>query len=300
MFTHFAPAKLNLFLELLGTRPDGFHEILTFAVPISYYDTLEFESTSGNLLEWNIVKEDYFDETEIIPNGESNSVCKAIRFMQRYVGQEIGGRITLHKRIPSMAGLGGGTSDAAAALLLVDSAWNLNLPRSELALQSVELGSDVPLFIHSQPVVCRGRGENVEPIPGLPPFHFVVVVPKMRLSTAAVFRQHDLEKHTPPKPVEPILDAARSGDLERFAALLFNRLETAAFSLCPELEQVRQTLEQFGPLAVRMSGSGTAVFALCRNREESQNIAEQVKKRNLGVVFAAESGGIPLPAFPVK
>jgi len=287
-YTQYAPAKLNLFLELSGTRPDGYHEIETFAVPIDYFDTIEFEPGEGNELHLRILKEEHFDAVEIIPDGEANSVCKAVRFMQRYTGTELGGQVTLHKWIPSQAGLGGGTSDAAAMVLLIDSAWKLNLPRSELALASAELGSDVPLFIHSKPVVCRGRGELTEPIDGVPPLDFVVLVPKFRLSTAAVFRQHDLMEHTPPQPVKPVLDAARSGDLEKLASLLFNRLETAAFALCPELENIRQTMERFSPLAVKMSGSGTAMFALCRSREESETIAGQLKELNLGVTFVAQ------------
>ena len=287
-YTQYAPAKLNLFLELSGTRPDGYHEIETFAVPIDYFDTIEFEPGEGNELHLRILKEEHFDAVEIIPDGEANSVCKAVRFMQRYTGTELGGQVTLHKWIPSQAGLGGGTSDAAAMVLLIDSAWKLNLPRSELALASAELGSDVPLFIHSKPVVCRGRGELTEPIDGVPPLDFVVLVPKFRLSTAAVFRQHDLMEHTPPQPVKPVLDAARSGDLEKLASLLFNRLETAAFALCPELENIRQTMERFSPLAVKMSGSGTAMVALCRSREESETIAGQLKELNLGVTFVAQ------------
>ena len=282
-----APAKLNLFLELPGMRSDGFHEIETFAVPINYCDTIEFEPDEGNELRLRILKDEHFGTGEIIPDGEANSVCKAVRFMQRYVGTELGGQITLHKRIPSQAGLGGGTSDAAAMLLLIDSVWNLNLPRSELAFASAELGSDVPLFIHSQPVVCRGHGELTEPIGGVPPLHFVVLVPKFRLSTAAAFKQHALMEHTLQKLVEPVLNAVWSGDLEKFAALLFNRLETAAFALCPELENIRQTMERLGPLAVRMSGSGTAMFALCRNRGEAKTIAEQLEELDIGVIFVA-------------
>ena len=287
-YSQSAPAKLNLFLELLGTRPDGYHEIETFAVPIDYSDTIEFEPGEGNELHLRILKDEHFDAAEIIPEGEANSVCKAVRFMKRYTGTELGGQVTLHKRIPSQAGLGGGTSDAAAMVLLIDSAWNLNLTRSELALASAELGSDVPLFIHSQPVVCRGRGERTEPIDGVPPLDFVVLVPEFRLSTAKVFRQHDLMEHTPPQPVESVLNAARTGDLEKLASLLFNRLETVAFALCPELENIRQTMERFSPLAVKMSGSGTAMFALCRSREESETIAGQLKELNLGVTFVAQ------------
>ena len=289
IFTQTAPAKLNLFLELHGMRPDGFHEIVTFAVPIDYCDLLEFEPDEGNTLHLRLLKAGHFDDAEILPEGETNSVCKAIRFMQRYTGTELGGHVTLHKRIPSQAGLGGGTSDAAAMLLLIHSAWDLNLPRSELALASAELGSDVPLFLPSGPVVCRGRGERTESIDGVPPLHFAVLVPKFRLSTAAVFKEHRTIRHSPPKPVEPILDAAQSGDLEKIAALLFNRLETAAFALCPELENLRQTMERLGPIAVRMSGSGTAMFALCRCRDEAETIAGQLNEWNLGVAFAATS-----------
>jgi len=288
-FVQHAPAKLNLFLELHGTRPDGFHEIATFAMPIDFCDTLEYEPGEQSDPQLRICKAEHFDAAEIIPDGEANSVIKAIRFMQRRYGVKCGGQVTLHKRIPSQAGLGGGTSDAAAMLLLLDSAWNLNIPHDELALQSAELGSDVPLFIHSKPVVCRGRGELTEPVDGVPPLHFVVIVPKFRLSTALVFKQHDLMEHSPPKLVEPVIEAARSGDLEKLATLLFNRLETAAFAICPELEDIRQTMERYHPLAVRMSGSGTAMFALCRNREEAENLAEQLQERNPGVTFAAQT-----------
>ena len=284
-FLQHAPAKLNLFLELHGTRPDGFHEIATFAVLIDYCDIIEFEPDEGTLLQLHLHKDEHFGATEIIPDGETNSVFKAIRLMQRHYGLPFGGQVTLHKRIPSQAGLGGGTSDAAAMLLLIDSVWNLNTPRSELALLSAEIGSDVPLFIHCRPVVCRGRGEQTEQQGDLPTLHFVVIVPKYRLSTAAVFKQHDLMEHSPPRPMEPILQAVRSGDPEKIAALLFNRLETAAFALCPELENLRQTIMRYQPLTVRMSGSGTAMFALCRNREDAETIAGELKERNLGVTF---------------
>ena len=290
-FLQYAPAKLNLFLELHGTRPDGFHEIATFAVLIDYCDTIEFEPDEGTTLRLHLRKDEHFDATEIIPDGEANSVFKAIRLMQRRYGLEFGGQVTLHKRIPSQAGLGGGTSDAAAMLLLIDSVRNLNISRSELALLSAELGSDVPLFIHCRPVVCRGRGEQTELIDGLPTLHFAVIVPKFRLSTAAVFGRHDLMEHSssnpsPPRSMEPILQAIRSGDPEKIAALLFNRLETAAFALCPELENLRQTIMRYQPLAVRMSGSGTAMFAPCRNREDAETIAGELKEQNLGVTFS--------------
>lgn len=290
-----APAKLNLFLELSGLRPDGYHEITTFAVPIDFCDTLEFRYEPGNELRWHIKKADYFSETEIIPDGEENSVARAVRFLQRLTGITFGGELTLHKRIPSQAGLGGGTSDAAATLQMFNSGWNLGIPLAELTEKSVELGSDVPLFIPSQPVVCRGRGEFVEPVFHVPTLHFVVFVPKVRLSTGKVFQRHDelMSRHSNFEPVDiqPILDAATSklhgGDPQRLAPLLFNRMEAAAVSLCPELENVRNAFADLGALAVRMSGSGTTFYALFRNENEARNAAEQLKTKTTGLVFAA-------------
>lgn len=291
--TYDAPAKLNLFLELSGLRSDGFHEITTFAVPIDFCDILEFRYTANNILHWNIEKADYFDETEIIPDGEQNSVCRAIRFLQRELGIMFGGEISLCKRIPSQAGLGGGTSDAAATLLMFNSGWNLGIPLDELTRKSVELGSDVPLFIPSQPVVCRGRGEIVEPVSGIPTLYFAVLVPQMRLSTGLVFRRHDElvsgDLKSEQKTVEPVVDAAKSGDLDLLASLLFNRMADAAVSLSPDLEIVRNSFADLGALTVCMSGSGTTFYGLFRNENEATAAAERLTTKTPGLVFVAKS-----------
>ncbi len=184
------PAKLNLFFEVLGKRSDGYHEIETLMCPISWYDTLCFRETSSEDLELECQRgsavggSDGFEE---VPRDGRNLVLRAVDLVRRQTGTKQGARLRLIKRIPTAAGLGGGSSDAAAALVAANLGWKLGLSVPELACMAAELGSDVPFFLHRGPAVCRGRGERIEPAPGLGLMNFVVVRPPEGLATAAVY-----------------------------------------------------------------------------------------------------------------
>jgi 4-diphosphocytidyl-2-C-methyl-D-erythritol kinase len=190
----------------------------------------------------------------------------------------------LVKRIPSAAGLGGGSSDAAAALEAANLAWNLGWPDPQLAEIGAELGSDVPLFFAGGPAVCRGRGEKVAAAAGLGRLDFVVVRPPAGLSTAAVYgvcRRADR-----PQPLAPLVAAFARGDLAAAGRLLFNRLEEAARALSPWVRRLLAELATVDCLGYGMTGSGTCCFGLCRHARHARRTARRLQARGLGVALA--------------
>jgi 4-diphosphocytidyl-2-C-methyl-D-erythritol kinase len=195
--------------------------------------------------------------------------------------------LRLVKRIPAAAGLGGGSSDAAAALVAANLAWDLGLADTDLAAAATELGSDVPFFLLGSPAICRGRGEQVEPIAGLGLWNFVVAKPPEGLSTAAVYRE--CRSAEEPRRVAPLVDAFRRGDGVEAGRLIFNRLQPVAETLSPWIPRLRDTMAAEGLLGHGMSGSGTAYFGLCRDAAEAQRLASRLRARDVGSIVAVRS-----------
>jgi 4-diphosphocytidyl-2-C-methyl-D-erythritol kinase len=281
-----APAKLNLFFEVLAKRADGYHEIETLVYPIGLYDTLYFTDDPGGQirLSCELGRSSRGEGKGDVPTGPENLVVRAVELLRGRAGVARGATMRLVKRIPSAAGLGGGSSDAAAALRAANLAWDLGWPDSRLAEFGAELGSDVPLFFAGGPAVCRGRGEKVATVAGLGPLEFVVVRPPEGLSTAAVYgvcRRADR-----PRPLEPLLEAFARGDLAAAGRLLFNRLEEAAQSLSPWVRRLLGELAAMDCLGYGMSGSGTCCFGLCRHARHARRTAACLQARGMGVAFA--------------
>ena len=255
------PAKINLFLEILGRRPDGYHELATVMAPVSVYDTLELRPGRGFRLEV---------EGAALPG--LNTVEKAWRAVAARA-RIPGARVRLVKRIPAGSGLGGGSSDAAAMIEALDELYGLGLDRHAVA---AEIGSDVNLFLGRGPALCTGRGERVAPLAFPLPVHAVLVWTGRPLSTAEVYRGAR-EFLTPrPRSVMDFLNTAagrRPGDLGK---ALFNRLERPAFSLRPDLAALARRLRRRPFQAVRMTGSGSALFGLCRSAAEARTLARDV------------------------
>ena len=263
-----APAKVNLYLEVLGKRPDGYHEIATLMVAISLYDILEFkEDASGQVV--------FGCDHPTLSTGPDNLVCRAAELLRQRTGCRLGARLHLRKRIPLAAGLAGGSTDAAAALAGLNRFWRLNLPPADLAALGAELGSDVPFFFATPAAWCTGRGEVVASLPLGRPLWFVVACPMVGLSTAAVYRNVAIP--AVPQTGDAIRQAVRDGKVEALAGLLHNRLEEPGQRLCPAVADLRRRLQDLGPAGVLMSGSGTSVFALCRDRLEARRIAHELR-----------------------
>ncbi len=265
-----APAKVNLFLELLGKRPDGYHELQTLIAPVDLYDTLEIHLRDDGEISLNC-------DAPGIPTDSTNLVWKAAAELRAHFGISKGASIRLTKRIPHEAGLGGGSSDAASTLAALNSIWNLD--KSIRALQSIAamLGSDVPAFLLNGPAIGTGRGENCEAVDSMRILDIVIVNPAVGCSTAAVYR--DVKQSYDLHSFDEFLEVYRFGSLDELAPRIHNRLESAAFGLQPTVRRVYDRLESLGPLKCWLAGSGSSVLALGRNRPDAVRIARDFETR---------------------
>lgn len=305
-----APAKLNLFFEILAKRPDGFHEIVTLMAPLDVYDTMVLRdappadkgSAAGPIalecvwsVGWQTLRSSSANENspgptgfEELPTGDENIAVRAIKLLRARAGVLHGAAVRLIKRIPVAAGLGGGSSDAAAALVAANVAWGLGWSQHRLSELGAELGSDVPFFLHAGPAICRGRGEQVEPVGRFGVLHVVVVRPSAGLSTQQVYGA--CQPSARPHSCAPLLAALYRGDADAMRRSMHNALEPAACSLSPWIERLSREFVAAGCLASQMSGSGSSYFGVCRNAGHAQSVARKLRARRLGHVFAAVCG----------
>ena len=237
-----APAKLNLFLHVTGRRADGLHLLQSAFMMIDWHDTLHFELRPGG----GLSRQDLGDT---LPDDD---LClRAARALQYAGGTALGAHITIDKRLPSQAGMGGGSSDAASCLLALNRLWNLNLPLAALERIGLALGADVPFFLRGRNAWVEGIGERITPIT-LPAARFVVVKPPQGLDTAQIFSHPDLSR------------SSAAAILSGFAAAPYdfgqNDLQPVAQRLCPGVTEALEWLGSQGWRG-RMTGSGSAVFA---------------------------------------
>jgi 4-diphosphocytidyl-2-C-methyl-D-erythritol kinase len=299
-----APAKLNLFLEVLGRRPDGYHELQTLMAPVRLYDTLIFSTTrladddSQGAISLDVSVQPPCSagaaQAASIPTGAENLVVRALELLRNRSGCSQGARIQLIKRIPVAAGLGGGSSDAAAALRLGNRGWGIRWSHEQLATLAAELGSDVPFFLTSGPAICRGRGEQIERISGSVPLHCVIVKPETGLSTSGVYSVWDslqtgggVERQT--GRLAELTSALRQGDLNNLGKWMGNGLQVAAALLSPWVDRARAAFAQLDFLGHQLTGSGSAYFGICRHAQHARRLASILRTRQLGSVFVTQS-----------
>ena len=275
-----AYAKVNLCLRVIGRRPDGYHEIHTALQSVSLHDTLEM-SLEGTGVSLSV-------DDPAVPEGPANLVLKAV---DRLVAVRSGHgplnlRIRLSKRIPSGAGLGGGSSDAAAALLGLDHLLGLRSEPGRLQEHAAALGSDVPYFLCGGTAILTGRGTEVTPLPDIPPAELLILHPGAQLSTAAVYAQLQ----------EPLTLAAKPDSISPFGRVPMdlkswmragNDLEPAATRLCADVRRMKDLLDGAGAIASAMTGSGSAVFGVFATADGAQAAGK-----------VAESSGFK--AFPCR
>lgn len=273
-----APAKINLYLRVLGRRADGYHELDTLFVPLELADRVEVAYTAGPLRPGDRPNP-AAGVTCACPGhaeleGEHNLAAQAA---QAYLdAAELKGaqvELTVHKSIWIAAGLGGGSSDAAAVLLALNRLAPA-LPRRRFQSLARDLGADVPFFLAPRPALARGIGDELADLPFvLPELHLVLVNPGLPLKTAAVFKGLQLE---PGSPRPRLSDAPAATDLETLSALIHNDLEPVATRLRPEIAQIRQALDALGAAGVGMSGSGPTVFGLFQTPQLASAAAYKV------------------------
>lgn len=245
-----APAKLNLFLHVVGRRADGYHLLQTVFQFLDYADELSFRVVPDGRIARPL-------GLAGVPPEKDLSV-RAARLLQERGGTRLGVEIGLTKRIPAGGGLGGGSSDAATTLLALNELWGLHLPRAELAALGLELGADVPVFVHGRAAWAEGVGEALTPIELGEPW-YVVLAPPVSVSTAEVFAGLQLTHYSPAITIRDFRAGRTRNDLEAYVRRRH-----------PEVEQTLNWLSQFG--AARMSGSGGCVFLRVADEPEGRRI----------------------------
>lgn len=254
-----APAKLNLFLHVTGRRPDGYHELQTAYVLTELADWLDFERrTDGAIVR----------EGGLIGRVEDDLAMRAAHALRQASATSLGATISVTKRIPAGSGLGGGSSDAATTLIALNRLWDLDLPRTELSAIGLQLGADVPFFLHGHHAFAEGIGERLTTIE-LPATWFAIVWPQVHVSTREIFTDAGLTRNS---KVTKIADfsavaADAAGNLDLPSSLV-NDLEPVARRRYPVIDEAIKRLERFG--AARMTGSGSAVFITARSREQAE------------------------------
>lgn len=285
-----APAKVNLFLELLRKREDGYHDLETLIALVELADELVIEPRTDGELRLEC-------DDPAIPTGPANLAWKAAEALRMRFGVTAGAAIRLKKRIPHEAGLGGGSSDAASTIAALNAVWGLNRTVAELAPVAAEVGSDVAAFLHPPACWCTGRGEVVTPVPvGGDPLHLVIVKPPIGLKTADVYKACEV----PAAPVNgtAIRIALAVGSVRALGAGLHNRLQPAAFALQPSVKAIYDALVATNPAGVLVSGSGSSMFAMARDAADDARIARDFAAPGCQV-FATRTRAVqPSPTRP--
>ena len=229
-----APAKLNLFLEVIGRRSDGFHEIRTVMTPIDLCDTIEVTPMAGPDIQLDcrpVPGHPWWQQPSLEPAAAENLVVRAIQALQSAMGVQQGAAVRLIKRIPIAAGMGGGSSDAAAALWAANCVWRAGCSLAQLQEVAAGLGSDMPFFLAPAPALCTGRGEWIERLLRLPTLTWIVVAPREGNLTRDVYDRCRIPSR--PTPLPSCIESERSVTKQEIQELLFNRLERPAAELNP-------------------------------------------------------------------
>ncbi len=253
-----APAKLNLFLHITGRRPDGMHELQTIFQFLSWADRLSFQ----------VLSEPRLEEGAALPGiePESDLALRAARLLAERTGYRGGVRLSVDKRLPVGAGLGGGSSDAATVLLVLNRLWGLGLSRSELTALATELGADVAAFIGGLAAWAEGVGERLTPIPEIPePWYLVLWPGELQISTREVFADAALTRDHPPVTINDF-----------YRGLCENDFTPVVERRHPEIAGAREWLDRYAPTPGRLSGSGACLFAACESHDQADSLRKQV------------------------
>ena len=267
--TRQSPAKINLALRVVARRPGGYHELESLVARIALCDTINVARRDDGQLTLAC------DEPGV-PTDEQNLAMRAARVLADAAGVDEGVHIEIHKRIPAGAGLGGGSSNAATTLMLLNELWGLNLDRNQLTPLAAKVGSDVPLFLHGPLCIMRGRGEQIEDVAQALRAQALLFLPELHCATGAVYDAWDREARTFDRP--PLGELVRLFQTPtELAAGLFNDLEEPACAAYPQLGAVARHLRERCPLPVHMTGSGAAFFCFADSGDaDLQAIARAV------------------------
>ena len=281
-----AYAKVNLTLDVLGQRDDGYHELQTVMQAISLRDDIEIDVGTGK--PWRLLC-----DKEGVPCDETNLAWKAAALFEKELKKDLGGiEIRITKRIPSQAGLGGGSADAAAVLKALNRHFEYPLSVMALAELGGRIGSDVPFCVLGGTAMCEGRGEKLRVLPDMPDCVFVICKPEFGVSTPELYRKID-EVAIPKRPDNRAMESAlMSGELAAVTEQIYNVFDPLVSETNPELNYIKSIMHSYGALNQQMTGSGSAVFAVMHNFEFAAVVCSMLRENYPDIFIAKPLGAM--------
>lgn len=276
-----AYAKINLALNILGKRSDGYHEVAMIMQSVSLADIVTLTEQPRDIT--------VTTDQNRLPCDQANLAWRAADLIRRKLGIDKGVHIHLTKRIPLAAGLAGGSADGAAVLLGLNRLWGLSLNIEQLDQLGASLGSDVPFCLHGGTMLATGRGEVLTPTATLPPCYVVLAKPPVSVSTAWVYRNYRADNVISHPDIAAMQTGLTNGNLALVASQLGNVLESVTIPAHPEIAFLKEFMVSNGARAALMSGSGPTVFALVDGHEQAKALADKVEKLNMAQVFVAKA-----------
>ena len=281
-----AMAKINLGLDVVGKRPDGYHDLRMIMQTVRLFDRVKLSETrsSGVRMKTNL---------RYLPTDQGNHAVQAARMLMEEFRINSGVFIDLQKRIPVAAGLAGGSSDAAAVLVGMNLLFHLGLSQEELRERGVRIGADVPYCIMRGTALAEGIGDRLTPLPHIPDCSIVIAKPDVRVSTKYVYTHLVLDEQTRHPQIDSQIEAIRSQDLGKMCELCGNVLEDVTIPAHPQIASIKEMMLQEGALSAMMSGSGPSVFGIFDDPEKAQRAYGKLREQTGGIqVFLTE------PFFP--
>ena len=269
-----ALAKINLGLDVLGRRENGYHDVRMVMQSIYLYDEVKLEKTA----EPGITT---VSNLSFLPTGDGNIAYKAARLLQEEFQITEGIKITLNKHIPVAAGLAGGSSNAAAVLFGMNRMFRLGLSQKDLMDRGVRLGADVPFCIKRGSVLAEGNGEKLSVLPAMPKCTVLIAKPPVSVSTKVVYEALDAKEITEHPDIDGIIEGLKNNSLKQVAACMGNVLEDVTVPMHPVIDQIKQEMKSAGALNAMMSGSGPTVFGLFESRADAREAQRRIREKSL-------------------
>ena len=269
-----ARAKINLGLDVLGKRDNGYHDVRMVMQTVGIYDRLIINKIPEDDIRIDI-------NLKFLPVNENNLIYKAYKLMKDEYGFSGGIEVDLNKFIPIAAGMAGGSTDAASAMFAINKLFNLGLSNRELMEQGVKIGADVPYCIMRGTALAEGIGEILTPLPACPKCHVLIAKPPISVSTKLVYEKldsHEIENHP---DIDGIIDGLYDQDITKVASRMGNVLEKVTIEEYPVIEQIKNVMKEQGALNAMMSGSGPTVFGLYETKEKARKAAAKIREKQL-------------------
>ena len=272
--TRKAYAKINLGLDVLRRREDGYHEVKMIMQTVDIYDVLTFVKAPADVFRLSV-------DSAQIPDDDNNLVLKAARLLFATAGIDAGAEVTLQKNIPVAAGMAGGSTDAAATLIGLNALYDLRFTTEQLQEIGVKLGADIPYCIMGGTALSQGIGEILRPLPAPPRAHLVIAKPDLMISTKYVYENLHANSLKVHPNIDGMIEALSNQDLIKMCSLMGNVLETVTEKENPIITQIKDLMKEQGATGALMSGSGPTVFSIFTEEEKARSCFQKIQEENL-------------------